>query len=157
MLTIFIQAIIPILSGIIAYVTWLYQKEKEKRINVQNQLSEKKYLVYNEIFNLFFEIFQNTLNKKEHSAQELEERMLSIVKGLTIYASDAVLKKFSSWKANSKTETTPEQVKLSFKQFLDVLIEIRKDMGNYKSKMNYDDILGMIILNYNTEKANLGF
>lgn len=151
----YINTLLPILlSGIIAYITWLYKSEKEKRLTIQSQLSEKKYNAYVKIIELFYGTFENTLKKKTHNPQDIERKMIEIVKEIAIYGSDDVVKKFSHWKSNSSTTTHPTT---ALKNYLAIIIAIREDMGHPKTKVNFDDILGMIVSEYAKEKKNLGF
>lgn len=150
----YINTIVPIiLSGIIAYISWLYRSEKEKRITIQGQLSDKKYNVYIKIIELFYGTFENTLKNKKHNPQEIEKKMIEIVKEITIYGSDDVMKKFSYWKANTGDSQHPT---VALKNYLSIIIALRKDMGHPNTKVNYDDILGMIVADYAKEKKNLG-
>jgi len=143
-----------ILAGIIGYISWLYQKEKEKRISVQNQLSDKKYQVYIKIINLFFGVFEDTILTKNKKQSDIEAKMIEIVKELTIYGSDGVLKQFSYWKRTAGTGTkTPTE---GLKDFVDIIIALRKDMGHSNTKINYDDVLGMMIIDYDKNKKELG-
>jgi len=103
-----------ILTAVIGYTSWLYQREKEKRISVQNQLSDKKYQVYIKIINLFFGLFEDTILKKNETQKNIDAKMLEII------------------------------------------IALRKDMGHPSTKINYDDILGMMITDYEKSKKELG-
>lgn len=143
-----------IFTGLIAYVTWLYQREKEKRISIQNQLSDKKYQVYTKIINLFFGVFEDTISTKKTSQSDIEAKMIEIVKELTIYGSDGALKQFSYWKRTAGSgKKSPTE---GLKDFVDILIALRKDMGHPNTKINYDDVLGMMIIDYDKNKKELG-
>lgn len=143
-----------IFTGLIAYISWLYQREKEKRISIQNQLSDKKYQVYIKIINLFFGLFEDTVLKKNETQINIDAKMLEIIKELTIYGSDGALKQFSYWKRTSGSgNKTPAQ---GLKDFVDILVALRKDMGHPKTKVNYDDVLGMMIVDFESTKKGLG-
>ena len=143
-----------ILTAIIGYTSWLYQREKEKRISIQNQLSDKKYQVYIKIINLFFGLFEDTILKKNETQKNIYAKMLEIIKELTIYGSDGALKQFSYWKRTSGNGDKPPVQGL--KDFVDIIIALRKDMGHPSTKINYDDILGMMITDYEKNKKELG-
>lgn len=152
--TILLSTFPIILTGVIGYISWLYQREKEKRISVQNQLSDKKYQVYNKIINLFFGVFENTIKKNDGSQDDIESKMIEIVKELTIYGSDSTLKQFSYWKRTAGLPNkTPSD---SLKDFVNILIALRKDMGHPDTQINYDDILGMMIIDYDKVKGENG-
>ena len=52
------NAILVILPIVLSVFIWKYQKEKERRIDLEKQLSESKYIVYNDIINVFMTYFQ---------------------------------------------------------------------------------------------------
>ena len=55
----------PILLALFAGIGWLYKHEKEKRLLIEKQLSEKKYNVYMKFIDLYFQIFENVKFKKK--------------------------------------------------------------------------------------------
>ena len=140
---------IPIILALFAGIGWLYKHEKEKRVQVETQLSEKKYLVYTKFFNLYFKIYENIIVKKNTiSDQERLKVMLEIKKELLIYGSDAVVLKFFKWQQYSNDG------KSSLIPITDVLIEMRKDMVSKKTKITTTNFLRSIVLDQ-TEYENL--
>jgi hypothetical protein len=59
-----------------------------------------------------------------------------------IYAPDMVLKKFLQWNNNIENETDPLK---RVNQFNQLLILIRKDMGNPRTSIREDDIIRSIL------------
>ncbi len=133
-----------IVSSILAAIGWLFKTEREKRRVVENQLSDKKYSVYQSIIELFIEILNSVRLNKPLDAEYRDAKMINIMKDLIIYGSDSVLKKFSFYKQNA----TPTDPIRALKLYYDVMIEIRKDMGHPKTIANEDDLLGMFIIDY---------
>ncbi|MEH6306186.1 hypothetical protein RYH73_11065 [Olivibacter sp. CPCC 100613] len=74
----YINIAIPIILALFAGVGWLYRHEKERRLLVERQLSEKKYQVYIKFVNLFFELYENQKFKKSMSEQEMFKTMIEM-------------------------------------------------------------------------------
>lgn len=130
-----------ILSSVL--VLWI-QRQQEKIKDIKNQLSEKKYKVYNDIFSIMFDLLKNTKNIVNLSEDELANRMFDIKKELMIYAPDSVLNKFLEWQ--NFVGDNPEDTK-HLKIFLDLLVLIRKDMGHSSTKIKNTDLLRSIMQN----------
>jgi hypothetical protein len=76
----YINIAIPIVLALFAGVGWLYKHEKERRLLVERQLSEKKYQVFIKFINLFFDLYENQKFKKEMSEQKMIKSMIEIKK-----------------------------------------------------------------------------
>jgi len=144
----YINIAIPIILALFAGVGWLYKHEKERRLLVERQLSEKKYQVYIKFINLFFELYENQKFKKEMSEQRMIKSMIEIKKDLMIYGSDKVIKKFFEWEEFSGNG------KVSLRPITDVIIEMRRDMGSPKTTITTTCFLKSLIKNKN-EYENL--
>lgn len=142
-----------VLTAIIAGIGYVLKIEIEKRREIEKQLSEKKYGVYISIIELFFSMFETIWKNKEQGnvSEETIDKLFKIVEGLVIYGSDNVVKKFAYWKTQAAGSNGSDALVL----FIDVIIEIRKDMGNQNTKMNMDDLLGMLIIDYESYKKKL--
>lgn len=137
----YITLFIPIILAVLAGVGWLYKHEKEKRLLVERQLSEKKYQVYIKFISLFFKIYEQNKVGKIMPQQEMVKSMIEIKKDLMIYGSDKVIKKFFAWEEFSSTK------KNSLRPITDVIIEMRKDMGSPKTAITTTLFLKSIVRN----------
>jgi len=144
----YINIAIPLILALFAGVGWLYKHEKEKRLLVERQLSEKKYQVYIKFISLFFKIYENQKFNKTMSEQEMVRVMIDIKKDLIIYGNDKVIKKFFEWEEFSGTG------KISLRPITDVIIEMRKDMGSPKTTITTSSFLRSIVKE-KTEYDNL--
>lgn len=150
-----IMTIFPTLLTVLSGLFYIkYQKEKEKRIEIEKQLSDKRSKVYNDINLLVFDLFKQTKKLKTLKHNDLENRMIDIIKELIMYGSESVLQKFIQWKKISAKEN--DDTAMSLKLMMEILIQIRKDMGYYNTKMTCDDILSMIVIDYENNKDKLG-
>ena len=118
------------------------QRQTEKLKIAQAQLSERKYGVYHEIVSIFFDMLKDVKANKPIDVDVLTVRMLDLKKDLLIYGSDKILFKLSEWL--SYTSNNSNDGKHIF-VYLDMLILIRKDMGNRKTKINRKSIMMLIM------------
>ncbi len=135
---------VAIITSALAGIGWLFKNEKEKRHDVEKQLSEKKYEVYIAAIELFAYWVNCSRLNIAPDLNETADRVISISKELIIYGSDPVLKKFSFYRQN----VSPQEPIKALKLYYDVMIEIRRDMGHRKTIANEDDLLGMFISDY---------
>jgi hypothetical protein len=141
------QILVALLTLITAALGYVVREQREKIKNIQNQLSEKKYKVYNDIYTIFFDLFkqQKGIVKKE-KIEDMGLRMIDIKKELFIYAPDVVLTKFLEW---NNIVSNDSSNKKHFKVYLELFILIRKDMGHKKTKISANDVLKSIVLTNN--------
>jgi len=134
--------LLPIISFtsaiIIAILSLLIQRKNDKIKIIENQLSLNKYKAYGELVAIFYDLLKNIkVNKKGHDEEHLL-RLIDSKKDLFIYGSDEVFKKFTEWLVfTGKYKNNNRHLKI----FLDMLILIRKDMGNGSTKLTRRDIL----------------
>jgi CRISPR/Cas system-associated endonuclease Cas3-HD len=141
--TIDLSDILVAILGILATGLGFIIKEQRERIKkVQEQLSDKKYVLYHEIFSIFFDIIKMQKNLLTEKDAKIVLRLLEVKKDLIIYAPDNVLDKFFQWNLSlTNTDNSYKQ----FDNFLDLFILIRKDMGHRKTTVTKDDILRSIM------------
>ncbi len=132
-------AVLAIIAGGFGYVI---REQREKIKTIQNQLSDKKYKVYHEVYDIFFDFLKqyNKLQKKDDNAMTI--RLIDVKKDLFIYAPDTILKKFLDW--NRYITNNPGDIR-QILIFLEICILIRKDMGQYKTIITEVDILRSIM------------
>jgi len=124
------------------YLFFVLQKKNDKIKGIENQLSDKKYKVYHDTFSTIFDLIKNSKKIKESSENELVEKLIDIKKDMMIYAPDKVLNKFLDWQ--KYIGDNPDDQK-HIHIYLDLLILIRKDMGNSKTNLSKDDVLRSIM------------
>jgi len=141
-----IPAIILLLLGLFI---WLYQKEREKRIAIEHQLSDKKYDFYVELLNFFFDTIQN----KNQSIDGIKEKLWKFNKNLYLYSSDEVLNNYKDWSYDSrKNSENPNYLNQMLQGVCKIIISIRKDMGHKKTNIKGDDILKHLLTDYDNAK-----
>ena len=130
-----------LLSVIIAVLGWIMQRKTEQIKIMENQLSDKKYNAYSDLVGLFFSVL---INDKEDKTKMLKKRMMEVKKGIFMYGSDSVIKAFNKWLCAS-VDGSSENAR--FKYFLNLIYNIRKDMGGKHSKVSEYDLLLCLIQN----------
>lgn len=136
-----VETIMPSLVGVltaaIAIIGYFLHRQTERIKIVENQVSENKYKAYNQIVGYFYDILKDVKFNKKLKVNSAE-KLIDFKKDLLIYGSDKVFQKYISWL--TYTTTYPGDNR-HFKYFLELLIEIRKDMGNKKTKITKKDIM----------------
>jgi hypothetical protein len=142
-----LAALSPLFLALLAGVGWLYRHERERRASVERQLSEHKYGAYIELLNIFFDMFKATRKKTTMPQTKLVDRMTDANKDLMIYGSDDVALTYQRWMEKARRGHPV------LRDFGEVVIAIRRDMGNPKTRMTPDDVLRQLIVDYDGAKA----
>lgn len=129
------------LSGIVAVLLFLLQRKNEQLKIVKEKISDKKYEAYNQVLTMFFDLFKSAKNLKNVSQKQLVSKIIDLKKFLLLYANDDILRKFFEWNKSAQTE---ENKLAQFDTYLELMILIRKDMGNPDTKITRDEILRSI-------------
>jgi Tfp pilus assembly major pilin PilA len=133
-----VNAILGVLTVSTTISVVLLQRRTERLKIIEGQLSQSKYKAYGELVAIFYDLLKETKTQKKMNNEDVMTRMINAKKDLFIYGSDIVFKKFVAWL--TYTSTNPGDSK-HFKLFLSLLIEMRKDMGNPKTKLTPKDIM----------------
>ena len=151
----FIPVIVTALTASTAILGFLWQRQTERIKIIENQLSQNKYKAYGELVTIFYDILKDVKNKKDTNNKDLMVKLINSKKDLFIYGSDTVFKKLNIWLTYSSThEGDPKHMNY----FLDLMLEIRKDMGHKETKLTHRDIMISLIQNekeYDTFKELL--
>lgn len=132
------------LTVVIAILGWIMQRKIEQIKIMENQLSDKKYNAYADLVGIFFSILKNVKKEKDTNQKVLMDKMLESKKNIFMYGSDKVVMAFSEWLCSSTTGENNEQ---QMNKFLELMIEIRKDMCGRSSKITKYDLLLNLIQN----------
>lgn len=136
------ELIVGILVFISTILGFIIKVQHDKILSIKNQISDRKYNVYNEIFSIFFDIMREGKGfTKKLKPNDLPDRIIKVKKDLLIYGTDEIIKKFTEWNVNCNN---PNQM-LNFQNYLALFILIRKDIGYKKSKLTEKDILRIIM------------
>lgn len=114
----------------------------EYRYNVKKYMYDKRELPYEQFINMIYTIMEDT--KKPNSLKMSESEMLKQVsefsKGLTLWGSNRVVKKWLKYRKASQTQPSTENLIL----LEDIIYEIRRDVGQRK-RLKKGDMLSFFI------------
>lgn len=148
------QSIDPTLAaGIIAasatvfvsVVTVVLSKRQEQKVEIENQLREKKVPVYEKIIEFIFLItFADKLEKKQPTEKEMIRFFADTTRDLVIWGSHDMVRAFGDFRdslMSMPVEDDPAHVLASVE---DLLFAVRKDLG-HDSDTKRGDILRLYI------------
>jgi hypothetical protein len=143
----FIPLVIGFLSAFIAIIGYFLHRQTERIKIIENQLSEKKYRTYIQLVGFFYNILKDVKFSNKTNEKESVGMLIDIKKDLLIYGSDKIFQKYVEWL--TYTVVYPGDNR-HFKHFLELLLEIRKDMGNPKTKLTKKDVMLSLTQNPDT-------
>ena len=127
-----------ILTVAIAILGWIMQRKIEQIKIMENQLSDKNYNSYADLVGLFFGILKNIKKEKDMNTKIMMDKMIESKKNIFMYGSDKVVNAFTKWLCSS-TDGVSDGKQID--EFLNLMIEIRKDMCGQSSKISKKDLL----------------
>jgi hypothetical protein len=138
-----------ILAGL-AFVTWLYKHERERRDAAERQISERKRDAYVGLLTIFFDVLSTTKGGKTPDPKKLQKDMTDANKELILFGSDEVVKLYQKWVINARAGTA------DLTEFGDMIVAIRKDMGHTATSLTTDDVLRQFVVDYDDAKQKGG-
>lgn len=130
--------VIAVLTMVITILGWIIHRKTERIKIIENQLSEKKHEAYAEIVQLFYDVLQDIRSGKSFDNEDAEKRMMRSKRDILMYGSDKVFKAFNQYLCATTQNSDPM---LPLKNFLKLILEIRKDMCGKKTSVKEKDIL----------------
>jgi len=134
--------LVAILTLLAAGLGFIIKEQFEKIKTIQNQLSDRKYKLYHEIYSLFFDLLKQQKSLQKKNDNDIVVRLIDIKKDLFIYAPDNIVKKFMEW--NRYINNHSGDIK-HIVVFLELFVLIRKDLGHIKTEITNLDILRSIM------------
>lgn len=141
----------PVFGVVAAALGYILKEKRDKIKNLQNQLSDRKYNVYHDIFSFFFDVLKSQKKLSTATEEDLVTRLINIKKDLVIYAPDNIIRKLIEWDV---IRTTYPNDPRHLSKFLELFILIRKDMGHHKTSIIPEDILRFIMANEEEFRAS---
>lgn len=137
------EIIVVMLTIVSAALGYIIKQQRDRIKEINNQLSEHKYKMYNEVLGIYFDIVKQQRGVKGLKNQDIGLRVLDVKQQMLIYAPDEIFHKFVEWTrytANHETEDLRH-----FLIYLDLMILIRKDMGHPKTTFKADDFWKLVM------------
>ena len=136
-----------LLGALLAAIGALWRHERQRRVDVERQLSERKYGAYIALLNVFFDSFKADRRGKPLEETELVDRMIDVNKDLMIYGAEDVVTLYHKWTLEMRAGT------VEIERLGDLVVAIRRDMGHPKTKISSEDVLRQLITDYDAAKA----
>lgn len=130
----------------VSVITVLFSKKQEHKVDIQNQLREKKIPIYENIIEFIFLItFAEKLGKEQPSEQEMIKFFADTTRDLVIWGSKDIVKEFGNFRdtLTNLADTSDTTVMLACVE--DLFIAIRKDLGHNVSGIKRGEILRLYI------------
>ena len=130
----------------VSVITVLFSKKQEHKVDIQNQLREKKIPIYENIIEFIFLItFAEKLGKEQPSEQEMIKFFVDTTRDLVIWGSKDIVKEFGNFRdtLTNLADTSDTTVMLACVE--DLFIAIRKDLGHNVSGIKRGEILRLYI------------
>ncbi|MDL2322863.1 hypothetical protein LJC52_02650 [Bacteroidales bacterium OttesenSCG-928-A17] len=133
--------VLMILSGALGYII---KRQHDKIQSIKNQISDKKYNVYNEVFSIFFDLMRKDKGYKIGKDKDnLPDRVIQVKKDLLIYGTDEIIRQYSEWLNACNDDNQSDNLKY----YIALFTLIRKDMGYNRTKINRLNVLELIMGN----------
>lgn len=146
---------IYLLGLVVLFLGYKYQNILTRRNELIKQLSDKRYKAYHNFINYFFDFYKEFKfeSKNRNNLQNIKanvawsKRLIDIQAEMMIYSNDKIMKLFIAWRKQSENaEISTES--LSIYYIINIIVEIRKDMGNERTIINESDIMSLISEDY---------
>ena len=148
----------PFILLIVGFIIWKYQKSIERSIKLEEQLRSDRVEIYNQILAPYTILLMsdkawasNPRNKNKDKFKEATSLLLSLEYRkvsfrLSLIGSDAVVLSFNNlmqlaYQSSEATQRTPSHTNDMITSLGNLLLEIRRSMGNEKTKI---DNIGML-------------
>ncbi len=138
--------IVAMITGTVSIIgvvfTSVVAKIIDYRYNVKKYLYDKREVPYEQFISMIYTIMEDTKKPVDERMTEFEmSRMVSeFSKGLTLWGSNKVVKKWLKYRKASIGQPNPENLLL----LEDIIYEIRKDVG-LRKKLGKGDMLSFFI------------
>jgi len=130
---------------IVSVISILFSKRQEHKIDISNQLREKKLPIYEKIIEVIFLItFAEKIGKEQPSEEELIKFFADTTRDLVIWGSKDILVAFANFKDGIAELSEGENAAKAMISVEDFLFALRKDLGHSDSKKR-GDILRLYI------------
>ena len=125
--------------GLLSTALFFVIKRKDEELNrIRQKVSDKKHDTYSEAIEIYFELLKEHKGLKTVDNTQLTQRYIDIKKNILLFGSDPVIFKFFDFEKCSDN---------GFKifKYCELIVLMRKDMGNDKTKLNAKAMLRTLI------------
>ena len=134
--------IVAILSAVVTILSMIFGKVIEQRQNTKRYLYSKREEPYRQFIEIVKKIQERTKINREYPESEMISDLFDISKGLTLWGSNRVVKKWMKFRTFSASNDNSTNNLLILE---DIIFEIRRDMGHRKGLLKKGDLLKFFI------------
>jgi hypothetical protein len=150
-MTTIIVSIMTIIGSVLLSVVGSFLYIRQAKIDLVNEyekrFNEKKWKTYLDFTTVIVKFFKIAKTRDNVSLRERYELELDhLVADLLLVGSDSVIIAYRDWRTILYMEGYFEAT--SLRLLFDVVIEMRKDLGNNKTQVDFDQMLGMLVPHY---------
>ena len=131
--------IVALITGTLSIVGLVISKIFESRQVTKRYLYEKKEIPYTDIIQMIYKL-PLYANEKGIDEKEMINDMREMSKKISMWGSDAVIKKWHEFIKETRTDSFQSLFKLE-----EVILEIRKDLGQKNSNLAKGDMLRFFV------------
>ena len=131
--------IVALITGTLSIVGLVISKIFESRQVTKRYLYEKKEIPYTDIIQMIYKL-PLYANEKGIDEKEMINDMREMSKKISMWGSDAVIKKWHEFIKETHTDSFQSLFKLE-----EVILEIRKDLGQKNSNLEKGDMLRFFV------------
>jgi hypothetical protein len=136
---------------LVSVVSVLFSKKQEHKVDIENQLREKKIPIYENIIEFIFLItFAEKLGKAQPTEQEMIAFFADTTRDLVIWGSKDIVQAFGNFKDKLGSTAANGDTAGMLATVEDFLFAIRKDLGHKHAKITRGEILRLYINDVDT-------
>ena len=134
--------IVAILSAVVTVLSMIFGKVIEQRQNTKRYLYGKREEPYRQFIEIVYKIQERTKTNIKYPESEMISDLFGISKGLTLWGSNRVVKKWMKFRTSSTNNADSKNTLLILE---DIIFEIRRDMGHRRGLLKKGDLLKFFI------------
>ncbi|MCY3629861.1 MAG: hypothetical protein OXI05_08140 [Bacteroidota bacterium] len=128
----------------------LISKKEDRKAAVEAQMRDNKVPSYEMVIKLVYDV-ANTVQKNEKIDEtEMRETMFEIMRQITVWAPDEVVRAFVDFKKNKPSYKQLDDPRNTLDLVADLILAIRKDLGHNKGSLDRKTVLAMFVSDVDT-------
>jgi hypothetical protein len=143
-----LAALSPVLAAIIIGLFNRLQQQRERLVNAEAQVSEKRRAAYLAILEPMFAAMRAVIaGEPQPDQQALVIQLFDAQKELILFGSDEVMKAYQSWQKDARGGV------MDFEKLGALLVAVRREWGHPETTVTPDDVLRPFITDYDQMRA----
>jgi len=133
---------IVVFTAVLTWIGHAVVSALQRRAEKDRALEAEKRAAYKQLLQVLFDILKNTKRGDTKVVeQELGEKFFELVRDMTVYASDDVLRLFIKFKTQQQPVDPIQVIRL----FGELIVAVRKDLGHDHTTVSPKEVLSSFI------------